>query len=652
MSPLRAVAIIAAFVVSLGAAALPAQSAARAPITVGSLTLEPCETSTLAWCATVQVPFSYADPQAGTTGLYFEWFPATANAQGTVLAVEGGPGYSSTSSRDYYLDMLGPLTRTRNVLIADLRGTGRSDPVRCPRLQNATTADGNQAYLDAVGACGRRLNHTRQRPDGSYVRGSDLYTTANAARDIARLLDLLSPGRVDLYGDSYGTYFAQVFTSRYAAKLRSVILDAAYPVLDADPFYPDAIETARTAFDLACARSTACGGWATVEEMVSAVRAAPFTGETKDPDGTAVQATVNVDTMIQLVLAAGPDSGVYRELDPAIRAYLDRGDKQPILRLTARTVFPDEDSGPAAEFSAGLYSAVFCNDYPQPFAYTGDRAAQYQQAVAVLPEDMFAPFTVEEWTTSGAEEFDSCLKWPKPAVDDPPIVSGTPIAPPSLPVLVLSGELDSLTTPADGERVAQHMGPHAQWVQVSNMIHVSALLDYVGCAEGLVRTFIRHPSQPLDASCAAQTPEVRLVDAFPAKRAQAVPAVPGPGNQAGAHALRLATIGAAVVEDAIWQWYYVSVDRGVGLRGGTFRTDGDGPVYTLTFRNVRWTTDVKVSGSGKWNRETGHVTATLDVVDKQGLTAAVTVAYDDYEPNAVISLIGSADGKPIVATAS
>ncbi|MEO3859582.1 alpha/beta fold hydrolase [Acrocarpospora sp. B8E8] len=221
MSPLRVVALVAAIVAGLGTATPLVQAAGRAPITVGSLTLEPCETSALAWCATVQVPFSYADPQAGTTGLYFEWFPATENAQGTVLAVEGGPGYSSTSSRDYYLDMLGPLTRTRNVLIADLRGTGRSDPVRCPRLQNATTADGNQAYIDAVGACGRRLNHTRQRPDGSYVRGSDLYTTANAARDIARLLDLLAPGRVDLYGDSYGTYFAQVFTSTGATSSRS-----------------------------------------------------------------------------------------------------------------------------------------------------------------------------------------------------------------------------------------------------------------------------------------------------------------------------------------------------------------------------------------------------------------------------------------------
>ncbi|GAA0380201.1 hypothetical protein Acor_01710 [Acrocarpospora corrugata] len=651
MSPLRAVAVIAAFIVGLGSLTPPALAADRAPITVGSLTLPPCDTSALAWCTTIQVPFSYGDPAAGTTGIYFEWFPATENAQGTVLAVQGGPGYSSTDYRDDYRDMLGPLTRTRNVLIADLRGTGRSDPVRCPRLQNTTTADGNQAYIDAVGACGRRLNHTRQRPDGSYVHASDLYTSANSARDVARLLDLLSTGRVDLYGDSYGTYFAQVFTSRYPARLRSVTLDAAYPVLDADPFYPDAIETARTAFDVACERSTGCAGWAAVEEMVAAVRDTPVTGQTENPDGTLVQATVNVDTMAQLVIAAGPDSGVYRELVPAIRAYLDRGDERPILRLTARSIFPNDDSGPTAEFSAGLYSAVYCNDYPQPFAYTGNRVQQYQQAVDALPEGMFAPFTVAEWTSSGAEEFDSCLEWPKPLVDDPPIVSGTPIAPLSLPVLVLSGELDSLTTPADGRRVAEQMGPHAQWVQVANMIHVSAMVDYVGCAEGLVRKFIRQPAQLLDASCAAGMPEIRLVGGFPERRAQAVPAVAGPGNQAGAAALRLATIGAAVVEDTIWQWYYVSVDSGVGLRGGTFRVEGDDPVYSLTFRNVRWTNDVKVSGSGKWNRETGHVTATLDVVDDQGLTATVTVTYDDYEPDAVIALTGSSGGKRIAATA-
>lgn len=57
----------------------------------------------------------------------------------------------------------------------------------------------------------------------------------------------MQTGKVDFYGDSYGTYFGQVLTSRYASKLRSVTLDAAYPVLGADPFYPDAIVASRPA---------------------------------------------------------------------------------------------------------------------------------------------------------------------------------------------------------------------------------------------------------------------------------------------------------------------------------------------------------------------------------------------------------------------
>jgi hypothetical protein len=71
------------------------------------------------------------------------------------------------------------------------------------------------------------------------------------------------------------------------------------------------------------------------------------------------------------------------------------------------------------------------------------------------------------------------------------------------------------------------------------------------------------------------------------------------------------------------------------------------PGYALTFRNTRWTDDVKVSGSAKWNRETGHVTATLDVIEEQGLTATVNVAYDAYDPNAVIKITGSSGGNKI-----
>ena len=61
--------------------------------------------------------------------------------------------------------------------------------------------------------------------------------TANTARDLARVLDALHLGKVDLYGDSYGTFFAQSFLSRYPGRLRSVVLDSAYEARDLDPWY-------------------------------------------------------------------------------------------------------------------------------------------------------------------------------------------------------------------------------------------------------------------------------------------------------------------------------------------------------------------------------------------------------------------------------
>ena len=70
------------------------------------------------------------------------------------------------------------------------------------------------------------------------MQASDLYTTANAARDVALLLHRLRTGKVDFYGDSYGTFFGQVLTARYAKLLRSVTLDAAYPVSGANPVLP------------------------------------------------------------------------------------------------------------------------------------------------------------------------------------------------------------------------------------------------------------------------------------------------------------------------------------------------------------------------------------------------------------------------------
>jgi pimeloyl-ACP methyl ester carboxylesterase len=644
------------------AATPPAASAAhRHPIRVGTVTIPPCKASRLAWCTRISVPLDYRHPAQAHIKVGFQWYPATGgHAAGTILATEGGPGFPSTGTAADYLGAFQPLLGHRNLLLINLRGTGNSSAFTCKALQNWKDADGIGAYIVDTGACGRQLNHTFKRPGGGFVQASDLYTTANAARDVAGVLRRLQTGKVDFYGDSYGTFFGQVLTARYPHLLRSVTLDSAYPVSQTDPFYPHMILTARHAFNISCDRSAAChraapgGSWARLGALTRYLRQHQVTGETRSPFGRRVTEHVTVAKLSAMVNDAGADSGVYRELDAAARALLDHHDPVPLLRLTEQDIYTGT-SGPVGEFNDGLYQAVTCLDYPQPFSYSQSpaaRAASYQQAVAALPDGMFAPFTKKEWVTEPEEEFDACLDWPAPAEPERPISTPAPYAPRSLPVLVLSGDLDSLTTPFEGRQVTRDMGPSARWVLFRNDTHVNALEDTFGCASGLVRAFIQHPGQlrQLNASCATRTPEVRVVGAFPKVLNRVTAAAARPGNQAGWTGLRLAATGAAAVGDAIERWYYGDGVQGWGLRGGTFRFTGSGPRIRIILHQDRWTSDTRVSGTVAWDQASGLVRAQLTVAGPGGVKAAVRLRYLDHVPHPSATLAGHIGNRQVAAT--
>jgi pimeloyl-ACP methyl ester carboxylesterase len=174
---------------------------------------------------------------------------------GTVVAMEGGPGYPSTGTAPDFLDMIGPLHADHDLLLVDARGSGRSTPMDCAPLQAYGGSTATDHFRALVRACADQLDRTWQRSDGSWVQAADLFGTANVARDLAGVVTAMGLGRVDLYGDSYGSWFAQVFTARYPQLLRSVTLDSTYEVRDLDPWYLTSVQTARTAFDAACARS-------------------------------------------------------------------------------------------------------------------------------------------------------------------------------------------------------------------------------------------------------------------------------------------------------------------------------------------------------------------------------------------------------------
>ena len=90
--------------------------------------------------------------------------------------------------------------------------------------------------------------------------------------------------RVDFYGDSYGTYFGQTFAARFPSRVRSVILDSAYPVRPPDAWFPTDWATARDGQDLACDRSASCDSLGHVPttlltQLRNALRTNPITGK-------------------------------------------------------------------------------------------------------------------------------------------------------------------------------------------------------------------------------------------------------------------------------------------------------------------------------------------------------------------------------------
>ena len=156
-------------------------------------------------------------------------------------------------------------------------------------------------------------------------------------------------------------------------------------------------------------------------------------------------------------------------------------------------------------------------------------------------------------------------------------------------MLVLSGELDSITTPAEGAMIVEQF-PDATQVVVPNSFHVTALGDTDGCASALVRQFVRNPSRE-PGTCDGRVPPVAAMPVFP---------------QSVTDLGRKRTVDATIA-DVLDRWWNNYSGHGVGLRGGTFRYSGSS-VVRFRLDGVRLVDDLAVSGRVVWDRYAGTVT--------------------------------------------
>jgi len=637
-----------ALLLALWVAASSAHATPPQQITVGSVDLKYCNTVYMGYCGSITRALDPTGTVSGTISIGFEYYPRRDQSRpaiGTILPQEGGPGYSSTGTRDAYINIFNELRDRRDILIVDKRGTGTSGAIDCSAIQN-----GNPNSPAGIKACGEQLG-----------RRTALYRTELAVADIVGVMDALQIAEVDYYGDSYGTYVGQTFAARYPHRLRSIILDSAYPVRAPDAWFPTDWVAGIDGLDLVCSRSPPCrslGGTsiARIRALLNEVRQHSISGTAPDANGIPRKTTVDVSILFLLIDGLGDSPSTYRDVDAAARAWFDSNDAIPLLRLAAEynTPFPD----PPRAFSYGLYQDVVCEEYPLFYKLTAssaERRRQYDsaiQAARVNRSDLFAPFTIDEALASeaNATPLATCLDWPEPLPEYPQgdALPPHPVFPPT-PTLVLSGDLDSVTSVVDADQAARQF-PDVVHLVIPNLTHVTAWYfsdvgilpdggDTTNCVQAIVRRFVVELA-PGDTSCIPKVRPIRTVPRFARFVNELDPVEALRGNQATAHELRLATAALETVGDALAR-FLVTYGTGGGLRGGKFSYVRQGYGYEFKFEHTQWTEDLEITGTMSWYLAPNTLSADIRLWQNGTKLGDLNIAWNDLDVNAIATITGT-----------
>ena len=511
------------------------------------------------------------------------------------------------------------------MIVMDNRGTGLSDPINCPGLQNyfALSQPGNLVSL--VQACARQLGNA-----------ANAYGTVAVGDDLAFILSLLGIHNVDVYGDSYGDYSAQVFTLDHPSLVRSLVLDGSYNN-SYKPFEQEDVSAMRRAWTLLCERSSSCQGENMVKEIAAfslRLEAHPLVTTVVGDNGKPVHVDLTADAFAQLVYDATYIYTPFRDLPAALTAFAI-GDRTPLLRLAAEDASYNA-SGGAAGYSVGDLEAVSCTDYPQAWNTSASvpvRKKELATAISDLKSDVFSPFTKSVYLSSYDENelVFGCLDWKTSPLAQPTFPAG--IHYPRTPVLIFDGQFDQATPVADALKVA-HSWPNSTFVEVANSNHVTAEGDFQECTSVILQRFIETLSAgntelcSSDAAgdrCAPRSPE-RLTEAPALMRLGAAHRPSSADRPDGSVPRRWETFWPA---GSTWD-----MDRATSggrcLYGGTFKAEGPyfltGP-RAFTLHKCLFVEDLSVSGSVVWNDATQAVDAKLRVQGPGGATGSLTLHW-------------------------
>jgi pimeloyl-ACP methyl ester carboxylesterase len=429
-------------------------------------------------CVTLSVPLDpfRNDEEGELLDVVFGIHLATGERRGMLVVVVGGPGGAGISSGQYYLDTsrFGDyILNTMDIVFFDQRGIGLSYGVDCPQAISRFYQD--SAYVtpytpeDEVTLLG--INRTYANDCVEEMNADWLLpylSTKFAVEDLAVFLETLGDGDpIYLYGESYGTQYAQTFATAYPEWIKGLILDGVVDLTSSgEQYYAEAVEGGHTILleylnacnaDLICSSDMGRDALAWYEEVGAKIAASAINVEVRLPDGQVATRVLDsrayraaMGTQEPVILLRALAAATRDNYEPLLRlAYVQQG-KNLLLGevtlppLSSSSTILAEDSSVDSE---AAYNNVDCADYEFFSGTPDERARAYMRAGDEL-EQRFPYFPTDNFYYDLA-----CPYWP---------VQGSALRPKPFeggryPTFIINGTADRPTPISNGYRVFENV---------------------------------------------------------------------------------------------------------------------------------------------------------------------------------------------------
>jgi pimeloyl-ACP methyl ester carboxylesterase len=324
-------------------------------------------------CATLAVPIDYEKLSTGTFEIALLRYEArTSKKLGSLIVNPGGPGGSGVDYAYAAEYIFSPAILDRYDIVGfDPRGVSRSAPIRCLSDKELDANNNSDSKPDNVKEFKQILIDTKKYVDKCKSKNKYLnsYSTANVARDMDILREVLGDKQLNYMGKSYGTYLGTLYAHFFPDKVGRVVLDGAV-----DPTISNIQQTltqaigfdkAFTSFARDCSKKANCplpaGEGAAIAEMQRL-----FEMAAKKPLPTKSSRRALSETMMVL----GTASAMYESETgwPRLRkaiAQAQKGYGDDFLKLADEYTGRQSDgSYPNNEFDSG--AVIDCLDVDEP----------------------------------------------------------------------------------------------------------------------------------------------------------------------------------------------------------------------------------------------------------------------------------------------